>query len=105
MKTILPNAVQIVGMVWYRQEEYQACRTIMADSTKFSPSFHIWRMNAETGEKNLRRQGKTVIRAYIDPETFPAWCRERGLNLDANARNQFASFVAYQTATGGQAKT
>lgn len=95
-------SVLIVGMVWYKPEDYDTCRRIMRDGDKFPASYHLWRMNAETGEKRLRRAGKTVVRAFIDPETFPDWCRARGLDLDAHARNQFASWIAYQVATGGE---
>lgn len=94
--------IQIIGMVWYKPEEYDACRQIMADGHKLHASYHQWRMDAETGEKRLRRSGKTVIRAIIDPKTFPDWCQSRSLNIDADARNQYAGFVAYEIATGGQ---
>ena len=79
------SGVQIIGMVWYKPEEYDACLAIMSDRTKLHPNYHLWRMDAETGEKRLRREGKTVIRAFIDPKEFPAWCRERGLDIDASA--------------------
>lgn len=95
--------VQIVGMVWYNAEDYDACLRIMEDRAKLHTSYHLWRMDAETGEKRLRREGKTVVRAIIDPKTFPDWCLERDLHIDSYARNQFASRVAYQIATGGQA--
>jgi len=97
------NAVTIIGMVWYQPEEYDACMAIMRDRAKLHSSYQLWRMDAETGEKKLRRQGKTVVRAIIDPKTFPDWCSRRGLDVDANARNEFASWIAYQAATGSQA--
>ena len=90
--------IRITGMVWYRAEDYDACRRIMADRDQLSAAFHIWRMQAETGEKKLRREGHTIVRAYIDPETFPDWCRTRGLNIDAQARMQYANLVAKEAA-------
>lgn len=97
------TSVQILGMVWYRAEDYDACRRIMSDQEKFHANYHLWRMDAETHEKRFRREGKTVVRAFIDPETFPDWCRARSLDINANARNQFAALVAKEIATGGQA--
>ena len=96
------DKVQIVGMVWYKPEDYDACLGIMADRHKLFANFHQWRMSAETGEKKLRRQGKTVIRVFIDPETFYGWCQDRKLDINADARNQYAGWVAYQIATGSQ---
>ena len=90
--------IRATGMVWYRAEDYDAILRIMTDRNKLPDSFHIWRMNAETGEKKLRREGHTIVRAFIDPETFPEWCRSRGLNINAKARMEFANLVAKEYA-------
>ena len=94
--------IDVVGMVWYRLEDYDAIRGIMADGHKLPATFSEWRMKAETGEKKLRRDRKIVVRAYIDPETFPDWCRARGLNVDAKARMEFANGIAYDTVMRSQ---
>lgn len=86
----------IVGLAWYRAEEYSAIRRIMADGHKFAGTFNEWRRIAEGIEQNLRRDGQTVVRAIIDPKTFPEWCRARGLNVDAQARMDFANAIAYE---------
>lgn len=94
-KSDIPNlGIQHVGMVWYRLEDYDAILGIMSDREKLPRTFSEWRMKAETGEKKLRRDGKVVVRAFIDPKSFPEWCRARGLNIDSQARNQFAATVA-----------
>lgn len=87
----------ILGMAWYKAEHYDAIRRIMADGHKLPATFHEWRMKAETGEKKFRREGKIVVRVFIDPETFPDWCRARGLNVDAQARMQYAATIANET--------
>lgn len=89
--------VTIFGMVWYQPEHYDAVLRVMSDSHKLPRTFHEWRMQAESHEKKFRREGKIVVRAFIDPETFPDWCRARGLNIDAQARNHFAALVAKET--------
>ena len=91
------NAIRVTGMVWYHLKDYSAIRRIMADGNKLPATYHEWLMKAETGEKKLTREGHTIMRVYIDPETFPDWCRARGLNIDAQARMQYASFIAHQT--------
>ena len=32
-------------------------------------------------------------RVYIDPDTFPEWCRKEGLSVGRYARNKFAAGV------------
>jgi len=96
--------VQIIGMVWYEREHYDAIRRVMADREKLPATFHEWLMKAETNEKNFRREGKIVVRAFINPETFPDWCRSRGLNIDAKARNLFAAEAAKDKVMGAHAE-
>lgn len=88
------SPIQHIGMIWYELENYDAVLRIMADRPKLPRTFHEWRMKAEAEEKRFRRDGKIVVRAFIDPETFPDWCRARGLNIDAEARHRFAATVA-----------
>lgn len=92
--------VRITAMAWYRAEDYDAILRIKADRHKLPRTFVEWRMKAESGEKKLRRDGHTVLRAYIDPETFPDWCRARGLHVDAQARMHFAAIAAKEQAGG-----
>lgn len=84
----------VIGIAWYRREHYNAVLRIMADREQFASRYEKWLYEAERGEKRLARNGHVIIRAYIDPETFPDWCRARGLNIDAEARKAFANEVA-----------
>jgi hypothetical protein len=83
-----------IGIAWYVSEKYDAVRRVMADGHQLPDSFDVWRTKAEHREKELRGLGQVVVRAVIDPETFPDWCRSRGLNVDSQARMLFASLVA-----------
>ena len=89
----------ITGIVWYRLESYDAARGIMEDKDQLPSTYSAWRISAEQGEKMLRRLGRTTTRAYIDPADFIAWCKDRGLKVDAEARHHFANWIALQAAT------
>lgn len=83
--------ISAAGIPWYRREDWDALKRIFVDPDDLHDTFDEWRKAAGNLESNLRRDGHVVERAYIDPETFPDWCRSRGLNIDARARSQFAS--------------
>lgn len=87
--------VQALGMVWYERDDYAEVLRVMEDRHLLPPTFVQWRMSAEAGEKRYRREGLLVVRAPLDPKTFPEWCKGRGLNVDAQARTRFASEFAY----------
>lgn len=89
--------VDAIGIAWYRLEDYDAIRRIMADRNQLPDTFSIWRMKAEAHEKMERRNGKVVVRVFIDPETFPDWCLSRSLDVDAKARMLYASLIAKLT--------
>ena len=45
-------------------------------------------------KEQAQAAGDVVIKVFIDPETFPAWCAGKGLAMDAEARSQLAIEVA-----------
>lgn len=87
--------IRAVGIAWFRRENYAKARKLFKDGHKLSPTYDQWLKRAKRAEKELKAQGHIVEKAYIDPETFPAWCRARGLDINAEARIRFANeFVA-----------
>lgn len=91
----MPQLIRAAGMVWYRREDYPRILQIMSDAEKLPRTYDAWAQGAESGEKKFKADGVIVVRAVIDPDTFPNWCAVRGLEINAKARNAFASEVAY----------
>lgn len=86
--------IRAVGISWFREEDYLRARGIMEDPEKLPGTYLRWQQLTEHQERDLQARGHLVIRAVIDPDEFPAWCRARGLNVDANGRRLFAAWVA-----------
>lgn len=80
--------IAVVGIAWYKREDYKALLALFTDSEKLAPNYQEWLKAAERLTDQLRRSGQAFQKVYIDPETFPA---SRGLNIDANARIRFAN--------------
>jgi hypothetical protein len=87
----------VAGLAWFRLADYEAARAIMADGHVLPKTYTEWRIKAEQNEKKAQRQGFITVRAYIEPDQFPAWCGARGLDVDAKARQLFAMTVADET--------
>jgi hypothetical protein len=94
--------VQIVGMAWYRPETFVGLRDMFEDGDKLHRTYEEWFAAAETGRKSMEAKGIKVFCVDIDPDEFPKWCQANSMKLNAEARNSFSSFVAYEIATGGQ---
>lgn len=86
-----------VGMSWFHEADYTAALAIMAD-TELPPTYALFLERASQRKRQATRDGHVVIRAVIDPKTFPMWCAARGFTrIDANARKRFAAeFAANQ---------
>ena len=87
--------VKAMGMVWYRQEDYQRCKAMFTDGSKLADTFDEWLTAAQTGYDKFDRQGMKVVKAYIDPDTFPEWCRTHHQEMNAQGRGAFANECAY----------
>jgi hypothetical protein len=85
---------RIIGMPWYTREDHPRILKIMVDADELHDSFDEFLVAAELGERDLQRQGHTVVRAIIKPDDFLVRCREKGLQLDAYARSEFAAVIA-----------
>lgn len=92
MSSHVPRAV---GIPWYTLEDYERIKTMMEDGHLLPHVYSLWRLKAEQTERQLRRQGQLVVRAALRPDEFAAWCAARGLNVNAQARMQFATEAAY----------
>jgi hypothetical protein len=57
-------------------------------------SFEQWQARAEELECQFQRDGYIVVRAFIDPDEFPEWCRQAGLGVNRESRADFATEVA-----------
>lgn len=90
------NQIGGVGIAWYRREDYDRVRAISDDAHTFPDTFDDWEKRAEEGRKEMLKHGYVVIKAYIDPDTFPAWCRAHGHKVDSKARMAFASAESHR---------
>ena len=81
----------IVGVTWYRPEEYKTLMAMFEDGAEFPDSYEGWLSNATHGLKNLERQGYKYEKAILGPETFPAFCRQFNLKMNAEGRAAFAA--------------
>jgi hypothetical protein len=91
-----------IGMVWYLAEDFDEIQAMMGDGHGLHRTYAEWKTAAEAGEKRVSTNGGRVYRAIIRPAEFRAWCEARGVKLDANARNDFASQFAAQEYRAGR---
>ncbi len=86
----------IQAMVWYKEEEWDTLMELFTDSHLLPKSYGEWLARAEDMIKKVEGSGDIVMKVFIDPETFPAWCKDKGKEMDSNSRAELAIEVATQ---------
>lgn len=89
---------KIVGVPWFTPESYGSCRFQMADKEILPLDFFDWQEDAQGRIQEIEEAGQSALKVKIDPARFPVWCRERGLAIDARARQRYANFYAFRVA-------
>ena len=97
----IPMKPQAVGIAWYSNENYLRLRSLFEDGDKLHPTFGEWREAALSAKKRIDQDGVVVYCVDIDPETFVAWSKAEKMGLNAEARNKYASYIAFKLASGG----
>lgn len=81
----------VMGVGWYRPEQWKLLRQISADVNELEKTHAEWLAIAEKAVKDLKRQGLSIIKVDVDVEELRNWCGRQGLPIDASARAQFIS--------------
>ncbi|WP_240910140.1 hypothetical protein [Desulfopila sp. IMCC35008] len=86
----------VQAMVWYKEEHWDTLKLMFVDGDRLPPTYEEWHKRAEEMKKQAQASGDAVIKVFIDPETFPEWCAQKGVEMDSEARSQLAIEVAQE---------
>ena len=81
-------------MVWYKEEHWATLKEMFEDGDMLPTSYAAWHSRAEKMKADAEQAGDVVIKVFIDPETFPEWCKAKDLPMNSEARSQLAIEMA-----------
>jgi hypothetical protein len=81
----------VVGFAWYRPEQWQRIREISADADDLHESYLEWLRSAEERLKEIRSMGLRAEKVDVHSEELIAWCNERGLEINGEARSSYVA--------------
>jgi|SRR6266478_4136164 hypothetical protein len=81
----------VIGLAWFRKEDYPSLLAIFDDAREMHETWEEWEESAKKVAERLKTEGYIIERVYIDPDTFPGWCRKAGLKITAAARSRFSA--------------
>jgi hypothetical protein len=83
--------IMVVGLAWYRPDQWQRVREISADEDNLHDSYLEWLQSAEARFQELRSSGLRVEKVDVHSEALTLWCNERGLEINGEARSRYAA--------------
>jgi hypothetical protein len=85
----------LLGVTWYRgKEDYDRLKAMAKDGEVLPDTYEEWLRKAEEVSGQMALRGFTVVKVYLDPETFPAWCEANGYEMDGAARSRYGTEFA-----------
>jgi hypothetical protein len=88
------NAKPVLGVGWYRPEQWALLLAESVDRDQLESTHAEWLTSAEASLDKIRAAGQNPIKIDIDLEDMIAWCARQGIPLDGDAR---AHYIADQT--------
>lgn len=92
----MSNEKTVIGMCWYKKEQWGRLRDIVPDRDDLDDTYQQWRKDAEKALSELRANGHMIQKVLVDTEEMLAWANENNRELDSSARSEYSVFILQQ---------
>ena len=79
----------IMGVSWYRPEQWERLREIAEDKATFDTSYEASLVEWEKKIQDLEAQGMRPIKVEVDVEALLTWCTTQGLAVTPETRTKY----------------
>jgi len=83
------NKTLLMGVSWYRPEQWERLREISADKEHFAMTYEESLVDSEKKIQDLEAQGIRPIKVEVDVEALLTWCTAQGLPVTPETRTKF----------------
>ncbi len=80
-----------IGIAWYRPWEWEKLRQAAHDAEQLADTHREWLREAKKRFSKLRAAGIDCERVTVGVDELIAWCAERGVLLNGEARGAFVA--------------
>ena len=84
------------GFAWYKPEQWERLREVADDPSEIEDTYEEWRAQAEDAIAQLRAEGYRFERVIVDIEELRAWCDQRDLPVNSEARADYVGVLLRQ---------
>jgi hypothetical protein len=90
----MARSSHVIALPWYHRRDYTALLMMVSDPQNLPATYDAWLERAEATERQFHKADFDVVRVWIRPDPFAAWCQERSLLPGQLARMTFANEAA-----------
>ena len=83
------NKTLLMGVSWYRPEQWERLREISEDKETFAIPYEASLVESEKKIQDLEAQGIRPIKVEVDVEALLTWCTTQGLPVTPETRTKF----------------
>jgi hypothetical protein len=80
-----------VALAWYSADEWEKLRATAADVDNMEETYDEWVAHARMALKAAEAARLEVVKVVVRIDELVAWCKEKGLSVDGQARASFAA--------------
>ncbi len=89
--TDVPNTGSLIGIAWYRPEQWSRLLNIAADRESLEDTYEEWLADATRVAFDLAQRGFAVRPVEVDVVELARWCKQQGCPLNGEARARFVT--------------
>jgi hypothetical protein len=90
----------VVGVAWYRKEDWPKLLAVSADRDNLEDTFDEWCRGAQQLLLRLVSEGVEARKVDVELDNLIAWCRNEHRPLDGAARANYVSVLLSKAAGG-----
>src|SRR3981081_4963790 len=83
------------ALPWYARGDYPALLELVSDPDMLPATYDAWLERAERTERQMQKAGFGVVRIWIRPIAFAAWCKERNVSRNQDDRLTFVNCATH----------
>ncbi len=81
----------MIGLAWYRPEQWHRLRQVSADVEKLEESYYEWLSLASARFREAQQLGINIRKVEVDVEDLLEWCKQTGRSVDGEARAMYVT--------------
>jgi hypothetical protein len=86
---------QVTVLAWYSKEQWKLLKRRAADAHLLDETYDEWLEEMTRLGRRLKREGKSIVKCFVDIVEIELWCQKENVPLDAKARSRYVAELAH----------